>query len=147
MFTRGSRVPRVEHSPRFLMGSLCAPIRTPSSSGNHNAGHRAGISSIRLAKGLSCSCELLTGATPRTTVAMSPWLELLLNVTAFAGFLAVATYHRPAKKRRAIRLITSRLLHVRYKGISCPRPTLSGGGASGRGCLAAGNRSPADASP
>ena len=34
----------------------------------------------------------------RTRVAMSPWLELLLNVIAFAGFLAVATYHRPAKK-------------------------------------------------
>jgi hypothetical protein len=30
-------------------------------------------------------------------VAMSPWLELLLNVIAFAGFLAVATYHRPKK--------------------------------------------------
>jgi hypothetical protein len=29
---------------------------------------------------------------------MSPWLELLLNVIAFAGFLAVATYHRPVKK-------------------------------------------------
>jgi hypothetical protein len=29
---------------------------------------------------------------------MSPWLELLLNVIAFAGFLAVATYRRPAKK-------------------------------------------------
>jgi hypothetical protein len=29
---------------------------------------------------------------------MSPWLELLLNVIAFAGFLAVAAYHRPAKK-------------------------------------------------
>jgi hypothetical protein len=29
---------------------------------------------------------------------MSPWLELLLNVIAFAGFLAVATYHRPAEK-------------------------------------------------
>jgi len=28
---------------------------------------------------------------------MSPWLELLLNVMAFAGFLAVATYHRPVK--------------------------------------------------
>jgi hypothetical protein len=28
---------------------------------------------------------------------MSPWLELLLNVMAFAGFLAFATYHRPAK--------------------------------------------------
>jgi hypothetical protein len=33
----------------------------------------------------------------RTRVAMSPWLELLLNVMAFAGFLAVATYHRPVK--------------------------------------------------
>jgi hypothetical protein len=29
---------------------------------------------------------------------MSPWLDLLLNVIAIAGFLAVATYHRPAKK-------------------------------------------------
>jgi hypothetical protein len=28
---------------------------------------------------------------------MSPWLELLLNVIAFAGFLAIATYPRPAK--------------------------------------------------
>ena len=28
---------------------------------------------------------------------MSLWLELLLNVIAFAGFLAIATYHRPAK--------------------------------------------------
>jgi hypothetical protein len=35
---------------------------------------------------------------PRTRVAMSPWLDLLLNVIAIAGFLAVATYHRPAKK-------------------------------------------------
>jgi hypothetical protein len=30
---------------------------------------------------------------------MSQWLDLLLNVIAFAGFLAVATYHRPAKAR------------------------------------------------
>jgi hypothetical protein len=29
---------------------------------------------------------------------MSPLLELLLDVSAFVGFLAVATYHRPAKK-------------------------------------------------
>ncbi len=29
---------------------------------------------------------------------MFPWLELLLNVSAFVGFLAVATYHRPAKQ-------------------------------------------------
>ena len=29
---------------------------------------------------------------------MPPWLEPLLNVIAFAAFLAVATYHRPAKK-------------------------------------------------
>lgn len=29
---------------------------------------------------------------------MSPWLELLLNVSAFAGFLVVATNYRAAKK-------------------------------------------------
>jgi hypothetical protein len=29
---------------------------------------------------------------------MSPWLDLLLNVIAIVGFLAVATYYRPAKK-------------------------------------------------
>jgi hypothetical protein len=28
---------------------------------------------------------------------MSPWLELLLNVSAFAGFITIATYHRSAK--------------------------------------------------
>ena len=62
MFARGSRVPRVEHSPRFLMGSLCAPIRTHSSSGSHKCrSSRApmpGISSIRLAKGYCRPCEL-----------------------------------------------------------------------------------------
>jgi hypothetical protein len=26
---------------------------------------------------------------------MSPWLELLLNVIALAGFVVVATYYRP----------------------------------------------------
>jgi hypothetical protein len=39
---------------------------------------------------------------------MSPWLELLLDVMAFAGFLAVATYHRAGQGRRAIGLRTSR---------------------------------------
>jgi hypothetical protein len=29
---------------------------------------------------------------------MSPWLELLLNVTALAGFVVIATYYRPSKK-------------------------------------------------
>jgi hypothetical protein len=29
---------------------------------------------------------------------MSPWLELLLNVIALAGFVVVATYYRPSKK-------------------------------------------------
>jgi len=29
---------------------------------------------------------------------MSPWLELLLNVIALAGFVVVETYYRPSKK-------------------------------------------------
>jgi len=31
-------------------------------------------------------------------LVMSPWLELLLNVIALAGFVVVATYYRPSKK-------------------------------------------------
>jgi hypothetical protein len=29
---------------------------------------------------------------------MSSWLELLLTVIAFGGFIVIATYYRPAKK-------------------------------------------------
>jgi hypothetical protein len=28
---------------------------------------------------------------------MSSWVELLFNVMAFAGFIAIATYYKPAK--------------------------------------------------
>jgi hypothetical protein len=37
------------------------------------------------------------GILTKEVFAMSPWLELLLNVIAFAGFIAIATYHRPEK--------------------------------------------------
>lgn len=29
---------------------------------------------------------------------MPPWLEILLDVIAFAGFIVIAIYHRPRRK-------------------------------------------------
>lgn len=29
---------------------------------------------------------------------MPPWLEILLDVTAFAGFFAIAIFYRPRRK-------------------------------------------------
>jgi hypothetical protein len=29
---------------------------------------------------------------------MPPWLEVLLDVLAFVGFIAIATFHRPQRK-------------------------------------------------
>jgi hypothetical protein len=29
---------------------------------------------------------------------MSPWLEVLLDVVGFAGFIGIATYHKQPKK-------------------------------------------------
>jgi hypothetical protein len=29
---------------------------------------------------------------------MPPWLEILLDVMAFAGFIAIAIFHRPRRK-------------------------------------------------
>jgi hypothetical protein len=29
---------------------------------------------------------------------MPPWLEILLDVTAFAGFVAIAMFYRPRRK-------------------------------------------------
>ena len=34
---------------------------------------------------------------------MTPWLELLLNVIAYAGFIAIATYHRPTNNGPPLR--------------------------------------------
>jgi hypothetical protein len=31
---------------------------------------------------------------------MPPWLEILLDLMAFAGFIAIAIFHRPRHKNR-----------------------------------------------
>ena len=30
---------------------------------------------------------------------MPPWMEILLNVIGYAGFIGIATYHKPPNKK------------------------------------------------
>jgi hypothetical protein len=32
---------------------------------------------------------------------MPPWLEILINVVGYAGFVAIATYHKSSKDERS----------------------------------------------
>jgi hypothetical protein len=42
------------------------------------------------------------GIVPPTGVRSMPlWLEILINVIGYAGFIAIAMYHKPAKDERS----------------------------------------------
>ena len=58
---------------------------------------------LRSTSGGSARAERVDQFTPGTqflkqkVFAMSSWLELLLTVIAFGGFIVVATYYKPTK--------------------------------------------------
>jgi|GraSoiStandDraft_30_1057271.scaffolds.fasta_scaffold18747_4 hypothetical protein len=38
----------------------------------------------------------LSGILPRGDLLMPPWMEILLNVIGYAGFIGIAKYHKPS---------------------------------------------------
>jgi hypothetical protein len=42
--------------------------------------------------------DSLGDSLPQGGPLMPPWMEILLNVIGYAGFIAIAKYHRPSEK-------------------------------------------------